>query len=70
MIFEGARNHDDPELPPFHPDRLGLGMLDIQQRRQREAWPERMMRRVRVAFLITFWLFLGFAVTATIWVQW
>lgn len=64
-FFEGARNIADP---PLRPDRLALGMLDIQQPR-RSAWPERAMRRIRIGFWLTFWMFLGFSVTATIWVQ-
>jgi hypothetical protein len=66
MIFEGARDHD--MTTPLHSDRLELGMLDIQMR-QRIAWPERAMRRISRSFWVAFWLLLGFAVTATIWVH-
>lgn len=69
MPFDAMRNSDDPGIdctgiPPFHPDRLGLGMLDIQLR-QRRVRPERVMRLVHIAF----WLLLGFSISGTIWVQ-
>lgn len=67
-MFDGARNLDAPGLQPLHPDRLGLGMLDIQPR-QRSAWPEHAMRRINRSFWLLFWAFLGFAITGTIWVQ-
>lgn len=54
----------------LHPDRLACGgAIDVQTRR-RSNRPERVMRRVHIAFWFAFWLFLGFAITATIWVQW
>jgi hypothetical protein len=38
-MFEGARSYGNPRLPPLRLDRLGLGMLDIQQRRRRRRNP-------------------------------
>lgn len=40
-ILYGARDNADP---PLNPERLALSMIDIQIRRRRDPWPERVMR--------------------------
>jgi len=34
-MLDGARNHDDPGLPPLpHPERLALGAIEAPRRRR------------------------------------
>jgi hypothetical protein len=73
MFDPAGTNYDPgPGAMDLHLDRLACGGTiaapDVQIRR-RSDWPERAMRRVHIAFWVAFWLLLGFAITATIWVQ-
>jgi hypothetical protein len=56
MAFDFARHHDDPGLPPLHPERLAAGgAIDVQGRR-RHPGPERVMRYVTAGFWVLFWM--------------